>query len=173
MRNLSAFLGSRLLMSHYVLSSLVVFALISSPRVFAQSQQPLLSPVPEYKPQKVVEIVIDALKSNSEARGDDGIATVFRFASPRNRAHTGPLNRFSNMIKRGFPDMLNHAEARYEPIEISGDTAVQKVWLYNNDGTEIGYAFQLGLQSGGEFDGCWMTDAVIPLGESAESGTSI
>lgn len=173
MRNFSALFSSRLLKPHHILSLLVVIALISPPDLFAQSPQQQLSPVPEYNPQEVVEIVIDALKSNSEAQGDDGIATVFRFASPRNRAHTGPLNRFSNMIKQGFPDMLNHAGARYEPIEIFGSTAVQKVWLYNTNGTEIGYAFQLGRQSGGEFDGCWMTDAVIPLGESAESGTSI
>jgi len=132
-----------------------------------------LAPNTDYQPQEVVKIVINALQSNSEDANDDGIATVFRFASPGNRAQTGPLKRFTNMIRIGYPEMLNHAEARFDPIAISGETAVQAVWLYTDEGVEIGYAFQLGRQQSGEFQGMWMTDSVIPLGKGPNSGTRI
>lgn len=131
-----------------------------------------LSPDPDYSPQQVVRIVIDSLRSNDQS-DDAGIATVFRFASPGNRANTGPLSRFTSMIKRGFPDMLNHTGSRYDDMEVNDDTAVQAVWLTTSSGVEVGYAFQLGLQRAGEYDGMWMTDAVIPLGESQQSGTRI
>jgi len=133
------------------------------------------SPAPsiDYGPDEVVEIVVDALRDNPQLEGDAGIETVFRFASPGNRRATGPLERFAGMIKRGFSDMLGFASSRYEAIEVQDDKAVQVVWLMQRDGRETGYAFQLGRQSGGEFDGMWMTEAVVPLGEGPRSGTSI
>lgn len=123
-----------------------------------------LAPSSDYRPQEVVQIVINSLQENSSARDDSGIATVFRFASPGNRAGTGPLPRFISMIKRGFPDMLNHGGARYDPMEIVDDTAVQAVWLMQDSGKEMGYAFKLSRQPDGDYAGMWMTDAVVPLG---------
>jgi hypothetical protein len=67
---------------------------------------------------------------------NEGIATVFRFASPENKSVTGPLSRFTQMIKRGYPDMLNHTSARLEDIDIAGDVATQAVWLQTQSGTE-------------------------------------
>ena len=150
---------------------LALTLLACSSGVFAQQAQ--LSPNADYQPQDVVKIVVKALQSNSEDDNDAGIATVFRFASPGNRANTGPLERFTRMIKGGFPDMLNHVEARFEPMNVSGDTALQAVWLSTTTGTEYGYAFQLGLQQSGEYEGMWMTEAVMPLGEGPNSGTRI
>ena len=51
------------------------------------------------KPSEVVQIVVDALRVNDPQTGDKGIATVWRFAAPSNKAITGPLARFSQMIK--------------------------------------------------------------------------
>ncbi len=140
--------------------------------IAAQSDTTLPAPSTHYSPQQVVKIVIDSLQNN-DPRDDQGIATVFGFASPNNRSSTGPLARFTDMIKRGFPDMLNHTESRYDPMDIVGDTAVQAVWLMTPTGTEIGYAFQLGKQPSGQFAGMWMTEAVLPLGQSEQSGTRI
>lgn len=156
------------------LTVLILFAAAT----FSLSSRPLsadtagLSPSTDYRPQEVVRIVIDALQNNSAA-DDDGIATVFRFASPGNRNNTGPLSRFTRMIKGGFPDMLNHAGARYDPMEISEDTAIQAVWLLTGSGAEVGYAFQLGRQRDGEFENMWMTEVVVPLGPGPRSGTRI
>ena len=130
-------------------------------------------PSTEHSPEKVVRIVVDALRENERRDGDEGIATVFRFASPGNRASTGPLERFTRMIKHGYSDMLGHVGARFEQMRVIDDKALQAVWLTTPSGTEMGYAFQLGRQSGGEFDGMWMTEAVMPLGEGERSGLRI
>lgn len=132
-----------------------------------------LQPNTQYQPEEVVKIVVEALGSNAASQNDDGIATVFRFASPGNRASTGPLSRFTSMIKRGFSDMLNFSDSRYDPIEIRGDQAVQAVWLMMPDGTELGYAFQMGKQQSGEYKNMWMTEGVLPLGRGPKSGTRI
>ena len=39
----------------------------------------------------------------------DGIAAAFAFAAPANRAVTGPLPRFAQMIALGYPEMLDPA----------------------------------------------------------------
>ena len=130
-------------------------------------------PSPEHEPDEVVEIVVAALRDNAETPDDAGIATVFAFASPGNRAATGPFERFRDMVKRGYPDMLGFSESRFGELRLGGDVAMQIVWLTQDDGREVGYVFQLGLQHGGEYDGMWMTDAVYPIGEGPRSGTSI
>jgi len=147
-----------------------IFALLMAPKL-ALSDDLTIVPSETYTPQQVITIVVDSLQNNTS--DDEGIATVFRFASPGNKSFTGPLSRFTKMIKGGFPDMLNHAGGRYDPIEIEGDTAVQAVWLETPSGAVVGYAFQLSKQRGGVYDGMWMTDAVIPLGKNKSSGIKI
>jgi hypothetical protein len=56
--------------------------------------------------------------------------------------------------------MLNHQSAEYEPVKISGDTAVQRVKLIGSDGSSIIYIFKLSRQSAAPYENCWMTDAV-------------
>lgn len=138
----------------------------------AQAQYTDAQPDARYSPQQVVDILVKSLQLN-DASSDDGIATVFRFASPANKMSTGPLPRFRRMIRQGYPDMLNHSSARFEPMTVSGDNALQAVWLTSPDGSEFGYAFQLRRQADGEFDDMWMTDAVLPLGPGAQSGLRI
>jgi len=150
-----------------LMAALLVF--LSANRATAQEVK--VVPNQTFTPQQVITIVVESLQNN--ASNNEGIATVFRFASPGNKAATGPLNRFTQMIRQGFPDMLNHVSVRYNPIEITGDTAVQALWLQTQSGKEQGYAFQLSKQRGGQYDGMWMTDAVVPLGQSSNSGIRI
>lgn len=130
------------------------------------------APSTEHTPEEVVRIVIDALRTNDPS-DDAGIATVYRFASPGNRASTGPLPRFTRMIKLGFSDMLEHHSSRYDEMRVVDDKALQAVWLTQRSGAEIGYLFQLGRQRGGKYDGMWMTEAVLPLGPGERSGMRI
>jgi len=132
-----------------------------------------LAPNTELSPEQVVRIVVDALKSNDPDKDDDGIATVFSFASPGNKSSTGPLQRFTKMIKGGFGQMLNHIDSDFGPMEVSEDTALQAVWLTTRSGQQLGYVFQIGKQSGGDFNDMWMTEAVWPIGEKKPSGQSI
>ena len=120
-------------------------------------------PSPDLAPEAVVKIVVGALQQNDEPSEDAGIATAFRFASPGNRAATGPLARFRAMIRSGYSDMLGFRRATYGEMQFEGDEAAQRVTLFQADGSRTTYVFALSKQRGGECDGCWMTDAVVPV----------
>ena len=149
---------------------IATLALLSAASVHANSAP---QPRVEHSPAEVVSILVEALKRNPGTVDDAGIETVWSFASPGNRAITGPLERFTAMIKAGFSDMLGFAGSRFEEINVAGNRAVQVVWLQQRDGREVGYAFQLGRQTSGQYQDMWMTEGVVPLGESERSGTSI
>jgi hypothetical protein len=64
-------------------------------------------PSPELLPEDVVKIQLNALKHNDEK--NHGIAIAYRFASPENRLHTGPLERFIRMLHNPlYAPMLNY-----------------------------------------------------------------
>ena len=116
------------------------------------------SPGPELSPEEVVRIQLEALRSNDAS--DHGIAVCFRFASPANKANTGPLSRFTHMIKDGvYRLMLEYRQIDYEPIQVVDDVARQRVTLTGST-TAVTYVFFLSKQAQPDCDGCWMTDAV-------------
>lgn len=118
-------------------------------------------PSPDLSPAEVVRIQVEALQHNDDPTPDAGIATAFRFASPSNKAATGPLDRFARMVNGpAYGDMLDADRAEYAPIAIDGDRAAQRVTLSHDDGRRATYVFQLSRQDGGPCDGCWMTDGV-------------
>ena len=81
-----------------------------------------------------------ALQNNDST--DQGIEISFRFASPANKGHTGPLDRFTRMIKNPlYSPMLNHQTARYGPIEISRNVAKQRVTITDANGKAWIYIF--------------------------------
>lgn len=117
-------------------------------------------PSPDLSPEEVVRIQVEALQRNDEPTPDAGIEAAFRFASPSNRQATGPLARFSRMIRGGYSDMLGFVRAEYGAIRVDGRQAVQPVTLVQADGRRVTYVFGLSRQQGGPYDGCWMTDGV-------------
>ncbi len=151
----------------------LISTLMLAQATLASASNDNLAPNVDLTPEQVVRIIIDALRNNTSSNNDAGIATVFCFASPGNRANTGPLDRFTTMVKRGFGDMLNHLDSDFDSMQIQGSKAQQAVWLITAEGESVGYVFQLGRQSEGEFTGMWMTDGVWPLGKSHSSGQAI
>ena len=117
-----------------------------------------LVPAPALSPGDVVRIQLEALRRNEEQ--NRGIAVAFRFASPANRANTGPLPRFIAMIKQGpYALMLDFVHASYGPVETVADRARQPVTLTGPDAS-ITYWFYLSRQTETPYEDCWMTDAV-------------
>ena len=117
-----------------------------------------LVPRPAFSPGDVIRIQIAALRHNDEQ--DRGIEVAFRFASPANRARTGPLSRFITMIRNGpYALMLGFREASYGPVESRGSRARQRVTL-SGERTSVTYWFYLSRQSEAPHVDCWMTDAV-------------
>lgn len=124
-------------------------------------------PSPSLTPSEVVRIQLTALQTNDEMRGDPGIATVFQFASPANRAITGPLDRFVDLVKTPeYRPMLNHRAAEPGPLVTTGDLAEQRVMITSAAGERISYVFVLSRQRTGAYAGCWMTEGVLREAES-------
>lgn len=124
--------------------------------------QPL--PHPELTAPEVVRIQLDAMAHNDDPMPNAGIATAFRFASPDNRRLTGPLDRFTAMVRgESYRDLLDHRSAELlSPMETPAHTLVP-VRLVSRDGVEVRYLFVLTRQGDGDCSGCWMTDAVMPV----------
>jgi hypothetical protein len=119
----------------------------------AQAQD---APAPELDPEEVV-----AAQLAGFARGDDeGIARAFAFASPGNRAHTGPLPRFARMIREAYPELLGHRDAELAPLREDESHAYQGVEIVGPDGRSHLYIFILSRYELPDCDGCWMTDGV-------------
>ena len=121
-------------------------------------------PNPTLTPEDVVRIQMGALRHNDVPKPDAGIEITFRFASPRNKAMTGPLPRFAAMVRNPiYGPMINHRRASFENLQIKGDQAEIDVILETEDGKTFGYRFLLTRQHGNPFEGSWMTDSVAPI----------
>ncbi|MCL4298941.1 MAG: DUF4864 domain-containing protein [Anaerolineae bacterium] len=146
---------------------LLMFGLIASGctlNAFGQAEEEqalnLPTPSPALSPEEVVRLQLESLQHNDEA--NKGIEAAFNFASPGNKRSTGPLTRFVKMLKAPpYNAMLNHKSVELDPIEISGDSATQRVKLIGADGQSTVYIFMLSKQSEAPYQDCWMTDGVV------------
>lgn len=119
----------------------------------------LPTPSPALSPEQVVRLQLESLQHNDES--NQGIAAAFNFASPDNKRNTGPLARFVKMLKTPpYNAMLNHRSIEFDPIEISGDRATQRIKLTGADGQSTVYIFMLSKQTQAPYQNCWMTDGV-------------
>ena len=144
--------------------------LLATPLQAALSSKPdntsPVQPGVELAPEDVVSIVINALANNDLPYPDAGIVTTFAFASPGNKTNTGPLDRFTRMVKSPpYGVMVNHVARDFSEVVEVGNTAYQLVKLTGQNGSEVVFAFRLSKQLDGEFEGMWMTDAVWPVND--------
>jgi hypothetical protein len=115
-------------------------------------------------PAQAVHAQMEALANNDDPYGDHGIEVAWRFASSENKVFTGPLGRFKQMVRGPvYGPMIGHGSAAYEIISADGGEAVIDVILRTPGRAFAGYRFRLSRQKGGPCDGCWMTDAVVPI----------
>ncbi|KAL3693203.1 hypothetical protein R1sor_006854 [Riccia sorocarpa] len=112
-------------------------------------------PHPEVHPAEVVLAQLKALREKD-------LATVFEFASPNNKARTGPLSRFSEMLEgRAYNVMIGHIKAEVlSTITISENRFQQRIVIEGTTGKKATFQWSLSRQEEGPFASCWMTDAV-------------
>lgn len=154
LKNYSAVLG--FLLAVLVFVSNGANAAMTEPRQVEALPQPGF----DLDPGEVVRIVINALSHNDTPFTDAGIITAFNFASPSNKASTGPLKRFVTMVNNGYGLMLNHFSSEFSEVVYKDSSAYQVVKLIAYNGAEVVYAFRLSQQQKGKYEGMWMTDAV-------------
>lgn len=137
--------------------ALIASFVVASSLMPAHAQAPRIAPSAQLDPPEVVQAMLAALKKGT----DEGIAELYEFSSPGNRASTGPYARFQEMIRLSFPDMLGHRAAKLAPALIDGDRAMLPVEILGSDNEIHPYVFLLSRQTIPECDGCWMADAVV------------
>ncbi len=131
------------------------------------------APTPDRTPGDVVKLIVDALGKNGP--DDAGIRTTFRFASAGNRAATGPITRFIQLVKSpAYAALLSHVSADVREVEAQGDDAVELVTLTNPDGERAYYLFKMARETAaGPTHGCWVTDGVIRVQPHGEGETQV
>lgn len=129
----------------------------------AGGAEPTPSPGPALSAREVVEIQLDALQRNDRPNADAGIATTWRFAHPDNRRLTGPLERFTAMLKApAYRLLLNHRGHSVEVLESRPDRQVFAVTVISGDGPVVIYEWEVAKVVNGPQAGAWMTVAVSP-----------
>lgn len=120
-----------------------------------------VEPDPDLSPQDVVVAQAYGLHCGR-------VDVCFRFASPSNKAATGPLERFGGFFE---------ASSRYQPmlrcesfhLGFAGKhprearMEFQVAFKAKGGRTEHNYVWQLSKQTAPEVAGCWMTEGVIPI----------
>ena len=153
--------------------ALIMFASMNATGSEANPQAGPALPQPsaDLQPGEIVEIVVGALAKNDQPYPNAGIETTFNFASPANKAYTGPLERFARLVKGPvFGQMINHRGSTLSEVVVDGDKAVRLVRIVSANYESFYYAFRLGLQQEGDYAGMWLTEAVWPL-ENPEADT--
>ncbi len=126
----------------------------------------VVQPDPTISPQKVVETQLAGLADHKS--GAVGILQCFTFASPTNRAATGPLDRFGAMVRQGeFACFTNPAATLIGEPHVSGRLARLLVTVVDQDRQLRAFTFILSRQTADPYRDCWMTEAVFPVGSSS------
>ncbi len=161
-------LGSAGLLRHgvstmnQVIGIAALLAVLAAPA--GAAHLPQTEPDPSLSPQDVVSIQVEALENNDIPYENRGIEVTFNFASPANKRMTGPLERFAAMVRNPtYGPMIDHRSAAYEGFVVEGNSARIDVILTSKEGIYLGYRFFLSRQQGNEYEGSWMTDAVVPF----------
>jgi len=121
----------------------------------------ILAPVDTLSPKEVVEIQIEALANYRHNRA--AIYQAFAHASPANRAVTGPLKKFEQMILQPqYHALVVSKHTMVGQAVLRGKVATALVTTVDEQGRMSVFRFLLSKQSDAH-PGCWMTDGVFRL----------
>jgi hypothetical protein len=118
-------------------------------------------PNPGYEPVQVITLQLEGLATNDVPYADAGIARAWAFAHPDNRRLTGPLERFTAMIKSdSYRTLIDHRRHTIKPVSRTDDEAVFAVTVAGADNKVVGYRWVVRKVQSGAYAGAWMTTAV-------------
>ena len=148
--------------------STITFIILFSTSLLAD----LLKPTPEINPEEVVKIQLSSLMNNNEPYLNAGIEQTWEFAHPSNRAFTGPIQRFTQMMYApSYAVMLDHKKHDIIEVKLDKNVAYFFIELTSIDGKMFGFKWTLEkVKEEGGFKDCWMTTAVstpMPLSTSS------
>ncbi|PNH06727.1 hypothetical protein TSOC_006866 [Tetrabaena socialis] len=127
-----------------------------------ESGEPATRPHRSLPPEAVVQAQLSALLV-------EDMGAVFSFASPANQVVTGPLERFSQLLRLPmYRPLLRHRQATSYRRAMLGADSYNEIVKIRSDNTgmpqavEAIYLWEVKRQgpSAGSFANCWMTDSV-------------
>jgi Domain of unknown function (DUF4864) len=129
---------------------------------FAVDQPANETPSPQLAPEDVVRTQLNTLSADGPI--PERIKNCYRFASPANREHTGPVERFGRMLKSPSYDVMLRAHWFLVGKSIQqGNEAHLLVTIVDNQGQLALFRFFLSKQVDPPYADCWMTDSVLRL----------
>ena len=124
-----------------------------------------------WQPEEVVRRQLAALRENG--LGNEGIRRCYQFASPFNRASTGPLARFEGMVRSPPYNVMLHATETLVGGAVEQDgRAAMLVTIIDPARSVHVFRFFLSKQHQAPYKNCWMTDAVNHVGFQGTSRPS-
>ncbi len=121
-------------------------------------------PAPKLSPEDVVRAQMKSLSAAGSVQ--TRIDRCYRFASPANRAHTGPIQRFATMIQSPkYAVLLNAKHFLVGRAMQNGREAHLLLTVVDANGNLSLFRCFLSKQTAAPYADCWMTDAVIRVGE--------
>ena len=138
---------------------------------FYETKADIIKPSNSIKPEQVVQIQLEGLKNNNIPKIDNGIKQTWEFAHPNNQKNTGPIEKFTNMIKgNSYKMLLNHLEHKIVEKQLSNLTASYEVTVLDENKTYYKFYWQVEKYTKeGILKGCWLTTMVsapVSLGSS-------
>lgn len=137
-----------------------------APEVLPEKKTDLILPSKSLSPEQVVSAQMSALVDYATDRS--AIHQVFAFASPANRAVTGPIERFEQMIRQGtyYSMVKSDYWMAGRAVARAGQATVLVTTIDANERVSL-YRFYLSKQTD-QYDDCWMTDRVLHLIENRQ-----
>ena len=122
----------------------------------------LIKPKPALKPLDVLLIQLNSLKNNNTPYTDAGIEQTWEFAHPNNKAITGPLNKFKQMIySKSYEILISHENSEITILKETENISTYKVVILSKDKKKYYYIWQVEkVLFEGNFKNCWMTTSV-------------
>ena len=126
------------------------------------SKADLVKPNTRLKPIEVLMIQLNSLKNNNIPYKDAGIDQTWEFAHPNNKAITGPLNKFKQMIySKNYEILISHQSTEIVILKESEKKSVYKVTVLTKNKKKYYYIWQVEkVLFEGNLKNCWMTTSV-------------
>lgn len=120
-------------------------------------------PTPARSSVDALLVQLYALAQNDLPHESAGIIQAWLFASPENRAHTGPLDRFGAMVtSTTYAPLLGHNSFRLVALSETSERAEYLVRVFDRRGQTHDFQWVLGRRGYGPYAGSWLTDSVMP-----------
>lgn len=127
------------------------------------NSQDIISPHPNIQPQDVIKIQLKSLQQNNKPSLDAGILQTWAFAHPSNKIMTGPVERFTLMMKsQNYKNILYHRDHSIELIFKTKRYSQFAVSITTLDDQKMIFKWELEKVQKGEFSNSWMTTSVSP-----------